>query len=254
MSQNSNAQKDKIIGVLKKIGNVLIWVFVVFAVLMTILAFSAQSSNGVPSLGGKALLCVASDSMAPTFVQGDLLIGDMCSDEQKQLCVVGDVISFYTDLDGNGIKEINSHRIYSINYDVNGNVESFVTKGDNNLTNIAVDEEPVSWQAVICKWDGKSRIGGLGAFISFMQEPKGFLVCIVIPLVLFFLFELYRFIVAIISVKGKGAKQISPAEEEAIKQLAIQEYLAQQAAAQNAASDKDSDADKTASGEQADSK
>ena len=56
----------------KKIGrialNVLLWCFVAFALLTTILAISANSgADGVPSIGGKVFLSVESDSMAPTF-------------------------------------------------------------------------------------------------------------------------------------------------------------------------------------------
>mgnify|MGYP007058257049 CR=1 FL=1 len=53
-----------------------------------------------------------------------------------------------------------------------------------------------------------------------------FLIVIVIPLVIFFLFELYNLIILINKMKNKG--QVSIEEEEEIKKRAIEEYLKQQ--------------------------
>ena len=102
---------------LKIVLNVFIWAFVIFSLLMTVLALAAQSNaDGVPTLGGKCFLSVSSDSMSPTFERGDLLISDMLTNEEKTSLQVGEVITFYSDLDGNGTTELNSHRIVSINY------------------------------------------------------------------------------------------------------------------------------------------
>ena len=38
------------------------------------------------------------------------------------------------------------------------------------------------------------KVAGLRNFLNFLQSSTGFLVCIVLPLVLFFLFEPYNFI------------------------------------------------------------
>ena len=130
--------------ILKIALNAVIWIFVIFSLLMTVLALAAQSNaDGVPSLGGKCFLTVASDSMSPTFDEGDLLISDMLTDEEKKSLKTGEVITFYADLDGNGSTELNSHRIVSVNYDDGGNVVSYVTKWDNEKTNMTADKEPV---------------------------------------------------------------------------------------------------------------
>ena len=217
---------------LKIVLNVFIWAFVIFSLLMTVLALAAQSNaDGVPTLGGKCFLSVASDSMSPTFDKGDLLISDMLSDEEKTSLQVGEVITFYSDLDGNGTTELNSHRIVSINYNENGEVDSYVTKGDNEKTNMIEDKTPVPWQFVIAKWDAESKIANVGGFLSFLQTPKGFLITIVLPLIVFFLYELYVFIKALLALKNKKAGEqpkLTAEEEEAIKKKAIEEYLMQQ--------------------------
>ena len=215
--------------ILKTVLNVFIWIFVVFSVFMTILALAAQSNaDGVPSIGGKCFLTVASDSMSPTFERGDLIFGEMLTAEEKRNLNVGDVITFYADLDGNGSTELNSHRITKILYASDGTVMSYVTKGDNATTNI-VEDDPVQWQFVISRWNGK-KVDNVGSMLSFLQTPKGFLVVIVLPLIIFFLYELYCFLKTLLSLKAK--KQAAPAltaeQEEAIKQKAIEEYLKQQ--------------------------
>lgn len=216
--------------ILKTIINVFIWIFVVFSVFMTILAFAAQSnSDGIPAIGGKSFLTVATDSMSPTFSSGDLIIGQMLTAAEKENLQKGDIITFYSDLDGNGTNEINSHRIVDIIYDEDGHVVSYVTRGDNKETNTQNDKNPVAWQFVICKYTG-TRIAKVGGFLSFLQTPKGFLIVIVLPLILFFLYEIYNFIITLMGVKNLGKKQITAADEALIKQKAIEEYLAQQAA------------------------
>ena len=219
--------------ILKIVLNVFIWIFVVFSVFMTILALAAQSNaDGVPSIGGKCFLTVASDSMSPTFERGDLIFGEMLTAEEKRNLNVGDVITFYADLDGNGSTELNSHRIVAINYNAAGTVESYVTKGDNEQTNMVADKTPVAWQFVIAKWNEEAKIANLGGFLSFLQTPKGFLITIVLPLIIFFLYELYVFIKALLTLKKKKAEEapkLTAEEEEEIKRKAIEEYLKQQA-------------------------
>ena len=217
--------------ILKTALNVFIWIFVIFSLLMTVLALAAQSNaDGIPSLGGKCFLTVSSDSMAPTFEQGDLLISDMLTKEEKMSLKQGDVITFYADLDGNGSTELNSHRIVSINYSSDGAVESYVTKGDNEETNKVADQNPVLWQYVIAKWNETSKIANIGGFLNFLQTPKGFLITIVLPLIIFFLYELYVFIKALLKLKKKDGEtpKLTAEEEEAIKKKAIEEYLKQQ--------------------------
>ena len=222
--------------ILKIVLNVFIWIFVAFSVFMTVLALAAQSNaDGVPALGGKCFLTVASDSMSPTFEKGDLIFGQMLTTEEKKQLEVDEIITFYADLDGNGRTELNSHRIIEVRRDGNGEVISYITMGDNKETNTAADA-PVPWKNVVCKWDG-GRIGAVGGFIAFLQTSTGFLLFIVIPLVIFFVYELYLFIKTLLDVKKKEAKVergISAEEEEEIKRKAVEEYIRRQQAGENA--------------------
>ena len=64
--------------------------------------------------------------------------------------------------------------------------------------------------------------------MAFLRTKVGFFVCILLPMALFFLFELYKFILTVISVKNGDDKY--KLDEEEIKRRAIEEYLAAQKA------------------------
>lgn len=232
---------DKTKKILRITGNAVIWLFVVFAIVMTVLALAAQSSpDGVPSIGGKVYLTVSSDSMEPTFKKGDLIIGKTLSPEERSSLQKGDVITFWADLDGNGYTELNTHRIVEVTNE-NG-IYYYQTKGDNETTNPVPDKDLVNYGDVVCKWTEK-RIAGIGSFIAFLQQPKGFLIVIVLPLILFFLYELYVFIRTLLEVKNSGKKQITAADEELIKQRAVEEYLRQQAQTAEKDTERSTDSD-----------
>ncbi|WP_418833208.1 hypothetical protein [Ruminococcus sp.] len=57
---------------LKIVFNVIAWVVLIFALLITILVFSSDKNNGTASLLGYVPLTVESDSMKPTFKKGEI--------------------------------------------------------------------------------------------------------------------------------------------------------------------------------------
>jgi signal peptidase len=173
--------------------------------------------------------------MKPTFKQGDLII---CRevDDMKSL-KVDDVITFWTIIDGKRVK--NTHRIVEI-VDKNG-TNGYVTRGDNNNLD---DTLPAYAGDVIGKWT-EFKVGGIGKFFSFLRTKTGFFVCILIPMALFFLFELYKFIVTLIETK-RPVTAGADFDEEEIKRRAVEEYLAsQKAAADEAAKDAKDAAEKS---------
>ncbi len=210
--------------VLRVTANVLAWIVLIIAFLVTIIVFSSGKNNGVANIFGFIPMTVESDSMKPTFSKNDLIICKEIDDINSLKS--GDVITFWTVIDGRRVK--NTHRIVEVE-DTDGS-KSFITRGDNNPIN---DTAPAYSGDLIGKWT-ETKIGGVGKFLNFMRTKKGFFICIVIPMALFFLFELYKFIVTLIE-----AKRPEPAEqldEEEIKRRAIEEYLASKGeSAENAA-------------------
>lgn len=202
---------------LKIILDVLAWVLLILALLVTLIVFAAGKNNGVANIFGYTPLTVESNSMSPTFKTNDLIITKKIKDlyDLKE----GDVITFKTTI--NGGKALNTHRIVEVNK--TDNSISFITRGDNNSID---DSIPVNADDIIGKWTG-FRLKGAGKAMDFLRTKKGFFICIIIPLALFFLFELYKFIVVLIDAKKSD---ITEEDEEEIKRKAVEEYIAAQKA------------------------
>ena len=206
--------------------NVLLWLLLICACLITLIVFTSDRNDGVAKIFGYMPMTVKTDSMKPEFKANDMIIVKEIDDVYK--LKEGDVITFKTNNIEKGKTVYNTHRIVNVIND--NNRLSFETKGDNNPIN---DSEKVSSDKIIGKWTGK-KIGGLGKFLTFLQTKKGFFICILLPLILFFLFELYKFIVALIEFKKPAVAEI---DEEEIKRKAIEEYLAKQKAEQGGNAD-----------------
>ena len=218
--------------ILSIVLNTVIWIFVAFSLLITILVFSAQGSkDGVPAIFGRSLITISSESMEPIYYQGDLVFMKKVDQSEVPNLTEGTIITFRAPVDINkdGIigNDLNTHKIEQVlegeNY--------FITKGENNLLN---DFEMANGYKVhysdvigVCTEDGK--LGGVGNVISFLRSSLGFFLCIVLPLILFFLYELYNFITILVTERQKKAVAGAVAiDEEEIKRRAIEEYLAKQ--------------------------
>ena len=241
----------------KIVLNVIIWLFVAFALIVTIISLSASlgSQDGVPSVFGKSMMSVQSDSMKPTFSQGDMIIAEKPEDPVKMTLKVGDVITYRKDLNGDGIDEFQSHRIIRVlknSVDIPENVITdvagkgydpsttglenlasihYLTQGDNREMSVTPDA-PVKWNYVVCVWhDGDAVLGGMGAVVDFLGSSVGFLCVIVLPLAVFFIFELISFISTITTIRAEKrlkegvSPSLSKEEEDEIKRKAIEEYL-----------------------------
>lgn len=118
---------------LKTVGNVLLWVFIIFAVFMTVIAFtSTKNELGVSVILGKMPITILTESMEPTLKKGDLIISHELKPEQKSLLKEDDIITYAVDLDKDGKMELNTHRIVSVRKGGDGYIY-YTTKGDNNV-------------------------------------------------------------------------------------------------------------------------
>lgn len=211
--------------------NVVLWIFLAFAFVMMVFAFASISNDyGVPVMGDKVLLNVVSESMEPTIHKGDLITGRVLTVEEKQSLKEGDIITFFADINGDGVKEINTHRIVKV--EGTGANMTFRTKGDNAAMYqrggmVAEDDGyTLRLDDIIATWkEGDSQVKGLGSVLGFLQSRVGFLCIVVIPLALFFIYEIVRFIVTIVKVKNDGKKIITAEDEEEIRRKAVEDYL-----------------------------
>ncbi len=212
----------------------------------------ASKNSGVPNLFGIAPLSVQSNSMESTIMENDLILCELRTEYAYDDYEVGDIVTFRQKIEGEDV--LNTHRIIEI-VNVNGMVY-YKTQGDNKDTNPVPDEELKTANDIVAKYTG-NKIGGVGAFFSFIRTQLGFFLVILLPMILFFVYEAVRVIMNIIAYnKEKAAEEAAAAvanseltEEQ--KQRAIEEYLAQQklkqegeTAVQTPAADEQSGAEK----------
>jgi signal peptidase len=228
--------------------NVLVWVILVFATLVTILTFvSMNAKDGVPSIFGKSIVSVQSPSMDGNkegyFKQGDMLFVDKVTQDEAWDLDEGTIIVYRAPIDINGDGEtgdINTHRIVR-KWTTEGGIVYFKTQGDAE----AEDTYDLRFTDVVAVYNGHSRLRGMGAVADFLKSSVGFLLVVVLPMALFFLYELYNLLKIIMEQKMQKAAAtasatVSAETEEEIKRRAIEEFLAQQAA-ENAEKPADSD-------------
>lgn len=214
----------KVVGI---VINVILWLFVVFAALTTVVVFTGTSNNGVGNLFGYMPFSIQTQSMEPTIKAGDVVIG---KEVDFNTLKEGDIITYWTTVDEQKI--LNTHRITKVISNGKGSVPSFKIKGDNNQIE---DEYTVAAADIVAKYN--SKISGLGKAVDFLETQKGFFICIVLPLILFFLYQLYHFIKVIVTVKQENAG-LSKEDEEELKKKAVEEYLAKQKEEQEASEEK----------------
>lgn len=216
---------------LKKIINVIVDILVILvliiSILVVVLAITSKSS-GVPNLFGYAPMSVQSNSMEDTFYEGDLIIGKM-STEASDRFKEGEIVTFYQKIDGKDM--LNTHRIVEVIKD--DGIEYYRTQGDNPQTNPEPDAELKKPTDILAVYTG-TKFSGVGHFFSFIRTQLGFFLVILLPMILFFVYEAVRVIMNVIAYnKEKAAEEAAAAvanseltEEQ--KQRAIAEYLAQQ--------------------------
>lgn len=178
--------------VLKTIGNVVFWLVLVFVVAYSVVALFSKEEANLRSVLGINMLSVQSNSMKPTFEEGDLIF--IRTNKPISEITVGDVIT-YEDLvpttGGESVKIFNTHRVTAVN--IINNAYWFNTQGDNE----APDLSPVFQSDVIGVWTG-GKISGFGffadSFLGFLKSSLGFFLFVVLPCLLFLVYEVYRFI------------------------------------------------------------
>lgn len=176
----SKAQK-----IINVIVNVILVVAIIIAAGCTYNSYVSSSGSGVPSFFGIQMLSIQTDSMdadPANFKVGDLIINKTVKDTSK--LEVGDIISYWTIIDGE--RAINTHRIVNI-FD-GESYRFFETKGDNNpwSDTLTVHESEVIGEFAF-------RIPGVGKVIDYLQTSTGFLLVVVLPVAIFFLYHIIMF-------------------------------------------------------------
>ena len=202
--------------------SIVLWMIILLAALFAFTTLATKDQSQVASVAGFTPMVVKTDSMAPTFEAGDLIMIRKCDTSQLK---EGDIVCFHTIIENE--YALNTHRIQKI--DEMAGVRSYTTKGDNNEIS---DQHVIADGDIVGKYVG--RLPKMGKVMDFLSSSVGFLVVIVLPMLLFFIYQVYHLVMVTISLKkamaAEEAEQRIAAEEQAYQM----QYAGQsQPAAQN---------------------
>jgi len=210
----------------KKVLNIAFWVLLALIFIYALMAIFSKQENNRMSFFGITSLSVQSDSMAPTFDEGDLIFVKSNFDPHE--LEVGDVVTYedYMVTDEGTIDYYNTHRITAI--DKSNDTWRFTTQGDNVDQ---PDARQILEGEIVAVWTGTAW-GSFGSFadsmVGFVKSPTGFFIVLVIPAVAFLVYEVVRFVKIYAEYnEQKHAKERVMSHEQAI--AAAKEQLRREA-------------------------
>ncbi|NCA91734.1 hypothetical protein EOM82_00560 [bacterium] len=219
----------------KKILDIVVTVLQVALVVVAITISAIVIANPVISTnevskGTTKLLPVLTNSMdgeaKDSFAKGALVIAKKPKDVLS--LEVGQIVTFVGTV--NGSEALITHRIVEVISDEDGKAVTYTTHGDNNPEDMKETVNPYKVLAVY-----SSHLDGVGSAILWLQTPTNFLLVIVLPLVLLFVYNIIMFVRMIMQAKVEKVKEDAlgtgsnvTVDEEEIKRKAIEEYLASQ--------------------------
>lgn len=184
--------------------SVVMWIIILIAALFAFTTLATKEDGSVSNLAGFTPLTVQSDSMVPTFDENDLIFIQQCDPSSLQ---VGDIVTFHAIIDNQ--YALNTHRIIAIN-EVSG-LNSYTTKGDNNEL---ADQHVIADGDIVGKYVFK--IPYLGKVIDFLSSTWGFLIVIVVPMLLFFIYQVYHLVIVGMNLKRAMTEEDRMKQAEAI--------------------------------------
>ena len=183
--EKTNAREEKpSVGhrILTVIGAALCVILIpILAVNCTLIVKSFTDKDQVPSIGGTFPMIILTDSMAPEFESGDLIV---CHKEEAENIKEGDIICFY-DPAGNGTTTV-THRVTKVTTDDNGSL-AWETKGDANNTE---DAQLVPAEKLVGIY--QTRLKGVGTIAMFMQTTQGLIICVICPIIILIAYDVIR--------------------------------------------------------------
>lgn len=215
--------------VLKIVGNVVFYLFILLLLIFSIMNIRGYSGDaGFPNIFGTGILSVQTDSMngdkEDSFVSGDLIFVKVFNKDDFNDLEVGTVVTFYDQTVNHGQGGLNSHRIVFIQRDAEGKIEILYTQGDLsvkdrnyvfNPTTDKLDEKLINTEML--ESNEVQALGiddikgvktgiwrGVGAVLDFVQEY--WLVFFVIPVLLFLIFEILMVVKNVMDVRAEQQK------------------------------------------------
>lgn len=191
----------KLSKILTVAASIALWAIILVAALFAFTTLATRKVDSVANIAGFTPMVVKTESMAPTFNAGDLIIIKTCDTSKLE---VGDIITFHTIIMNE--YALNTHRIAAITEA--GDVRNYTTKGDNNSI---ADTHIISDGDIVGKY--QFRIPGMGKVMDFLSSSTGFLIVIVLPMLAFFIYQIYHLVV--VGINLKKAIALEAAQEAA---------------------------------------
>jgi signal peptidase len=237
--------KEKVVSILKLIGNIVFYVVIIGLLLFSIMNINAGSKNGgFPNIFGKGFLAVQTDSMTRDgdrldelyadyeigeFSRGDLLYANVVNEKNINDLKVGDVVTFFD----SSINALNTHRIIIVDIE-DGKVTRVVLQGDlaASLSGVydPTDSNKAQQNQYLISSGNVQFIGGenlslikgkvtgiakdFGTKLEFVQQ--NWLWLFVIPVLLFLLVEVFFVVRNVMELKGAKQKAELANDKEAM--------------------------------------
>ncbi len=207
--ENEKTQKkgNKVIKtILNTIINVLIVLVLVVSLLIAVMSLTSKANDGMSVIFGYTVENILTDSMkggsseyeGGDFEHGDVILGKYTEYDFDKDYQVGDIVTYRGNLDDNldTIENI-CHRVIEV-AEYQGS-KCYRTKGDNseladqNEGDYANYIRSVDIGSVFYSKDYKGKIlKGFGNVLTFLQTKFGFFICVLLPMIIFFMYELMR--------------------------------------------------------------
>ena len=209
---------------LKKVGGIALDILIVLAFLISVVLVVAnitadKENGGQPNFFGYVMNSVQSESMSGTFEKGALVVGKLV--DENTVIEEGTIVTFRQRV--NGVDIQNTHRVVDIETVAGTNI--YQTQGDNREICPIPDADWKTIHDINAVY--KFHLPLLGGFIDFIKEPLGFILCLVLPMLAFIAWQIYKLIA--IYLQSKKEQMIEEAKDnvsDEAKDAIIREYLA----------------------------
>lgn len=212
---------------IKKIAKMLIDILMVVIFLasaVVLIASLNQKKTGISGAFGYSVAIVQTDSMSGTMEAGDLVIGKLVGADTT--IREGDIITYKDVVNSQWITI--THRVSAVEDHGNG-VVFYQTWGDNREMCYEPDAGYRTMDDIVSVHS--RTLPGVGRAITFLKTPVGFILCLVLPLLLFIVYEVYSLIRIYVTHKKEEMLETAGDEtSDALKEAIIAEYLAKQKA------------------------
>ena len=205
------------------VGNVAMWLFLIFAVTVTVFMFSSSSSDeGYPTMFDRVFIPVSGTVDADSVKNGDLLIVKEKEEDTLLKTEAGNVLIFTVKSDPDSKEVLKIDRVKETRTLPDGNIELRFEK--TGFLTVNRENGMLREGRFIAVYSGK-KIPAIGGIFGFLVSQTGFISVVIIPLVLLFLFELFNYAIAVMS---RPRSSVSEEEKRAIAEKAVADYIKKQ--------------------------